>query len=137
MNAISGQNYAGFANAQIQTLLLFMNNFSAQVGGNRQGAAPGSNRVALAQVCDYSCDASSPALWGAWGGALGRTGVIAGIGNSGTLTYNVGGFAAGIDRRIAPYLLLGVTLGWPAMDQWLPGKRQQQQPADRPLRQLQ
>ncbi len=73
MNAISGQNYSGFANAQIQTSLLFMNNFSAQVGGSSQGTTPGSGRVALAQVCDQACDVSSPAQWGVWGGALGGT----------------------------------------------------------------
>jgi autotransporter-associated beta strand protein len=65
MNAISGQNYSGFANAAIQTSLLFMNNFSSQVGGSSQGATPGSNRVALAEACDYPTE-EAPLLptWG-------------------------------------------------------------------------
>ena len=37
-------------------------------------------------------------LWGAWGGALGGLGTIGANAGTGGVTYNVGGFAAGLDR---------------------------------------
>ena len=43
--------------------------------------------MALAEACDVACDATTPALWGAWGGAVGGTGTIAGNDNAGTFTY--------------------------------------------------
>ena len=42
---------------------------------------------------------TAPALWGAWGGALGGLGTVgARAGSRRGVTYNVGGFAAGLDR---------------------------------------
>jgi outer membrane autotransporter protein len=117
LNAISGQNYAGFSNAMVQGAQLFMSNFSQQAGGSTQGG----NRVALAEACEVACDTTSPALWGAWGGAMGGTGTFAGNGNAGTLTYSVGGFAAGLDRRFWPNLLAGVTVGYQNGGQWTGG----------------
>ena len=58
--------------------------------------------MALAEACDTACDAGAPAAWGAWGGALGGLGVIGSGTNPGQLTYNVGGFAAGLDRWWRP-----------------------------------
>ena len=75
----------------------------------------------MAEACDVACDTNSPALWGAWGGALGGLGTIAGNGNTNTLTYNVGGFAAGLDRRVLPNLLVGITAGYQAGSQWVGG----------------
>ncbi len=64
--------------------------------------------------------------------------MIAGNGNnSGTLTYNVGGFAGGIDRRVAPNFLIGATLGLTSGQQWTGGflgNAQQHQRPERPLR---
>jgi outer membrane autotransporter protein len=105
LDAISGQNYAGFSSSMVQGAQVFMNNFASQVGG-------GNARVAVAEACDVACDATSPALWGAWGGVLGGAGTITGNANSGTLIYNVGGFAAGLDRRVSPNLLVGATVGY-------------------------
>lgn len=117
MTAISGQNYAGFSTAGVQTAQLFMSNFSAQAGGG----AGGTNRVALAEACETVCDAASPATWGAWGGAIGGLGTIGASQPVGGLTYNLGGFATGLDRRVTPNLLLGVTAGYTNGTQWVSG----------------
>mgnify|MGYP003583947736 CR=1 FL=1 len=117
MNAISGQNYSAFSSAGIATTQIFMANFANTVGGT----SGGSKRVALAEACDVACDTSNPAQWGAWGGALGGFGVVGGTTNAGTLTYNLGGFAAGIDRRVTPDLLVGVTAGFTSGSQWVGG----------------
>ena len=41
--------------------------------------------------------------------------------NPGQLTYNVGGFAAGLDRMVAPGLSVGVTAGYTTGTQWTQG----------------
>lgn len=117
LNALSGQNYSGFSSVGVAGAQLFMSNFSGQAGG----ATAGSNRVALAEACDVACDSVTPALWGAWGGAVGGLGTILGTTNAGTLTYNLGGFAAGIDRKLTPDVLLGVTVGYSGGTQWVQG----------------
>jgi fibronectin-binding autotransporter adhesin len=117
LDAISGQNYAGFGNAMVQGAQLFLSNF-ANRAGSRSG---GGTRVALAEACDVACDATTPALWGAWGGAVGGTGTIAGNDNAGTFTYSVGGFSGGLDRKLAPNFLAGVTVGYLTGGQWTGG----------------
>ncbi len=117
MNAISGQNYSGFSSAGIATTQVFMTNFANTVGGT----SGGSNRVALAEACDVACDTTASGQWGAWGGALGGFGVVGGTANAGTLTYSLGGFAAGIDRRVTDDLLVGVTAGFTRSTQWVGG----------------
>jgi outer membrane autotransporter protein len=117
LDAISGQNYAGFSNAMVQGAQLFMSNFA-----NRAGSRSGSGaKVALAEACDVACDTTEPALWSAWGGAVGGTGTIAGNNNAGTFTYSVGGFSGGLDRQIAPNFLAGVTVGYQTGGQWTGG----------------
>jgi outer membrane autotransporter protein len=104
----------------VQGTQLFLSNFAGQAGGG--GGLDGSNRVALAEACDVACDMASPALWGAWGGALGGLGTISNGGsNSGALTYNVGGFAGGLDRLVAQGLRVGATVGYQNANQWVGG----------------
>jgi autotransporter-associated beta strand protein len=120
LTSISGQNYSGFSNSMVQGAQLFMNNFATQAGGQGAGGATGS-RVALAEACDVACDTTSPAVWGAWGGALGGLGTVgAGLG-TGTVTYNLGGFATGLDRQVTPTLRAGVTVGYTTGTQWVGG----------------
>lgn len=124
MNAISGQNYSGFSSSMVQGIQLFLSNFAGQAGGG--GSLGGSSRVALAEACDVACDGAPPALWGAWGGALGGIGTISNGGsnggsNSGALTYNVSGFAGGLDRLVAPGLRIGATVGYQNANQWVGG----------------
>ena len=119
LTSISGQNYAGFSTAMVQNAQLFMSNFSAQAGGS--GSLRGSSRVALAEACTVACDTTTPALWGAWGGALGGLGTVGNGVNTGAVTYNVGGFAAGLDRLVAPGLRAGVTVGYTSGTQWVAG----------------
>jgi autotransporter-associated beta strand protein len=117
LDSISGQQYAGFSNAMVQGAQLFMSNFANRAGsGSTTGA-----RVALAEACTVACDTTTPAQWGAWGGAVGGTGTIAGNDNAGTFTYSVGGFAGGLDRRITDNFLAGVTVGYQTGGQWTGG----------------
>ncbi len=118
LTSLSGQNYSSFSTSMVQGAQLFMNNFANQTGG---GGSPASTRVALAEACDIACDAGAPAAWGAWGGALGGLGVIGSGTNPGQLTYSVGGFAAGLDRMVAPGLRVGVTAGYTTGTQWTQG----------------
>jgi autotransporter-associated beta strand protein len=121
MTALSGNNYAGFSSAMVQGAQLFMNNFASQAGGG----APSGARVAIAEACDVGCDASSAAAssatWGAWGGGLGGLGTIGAGQPVGGVTYNVGGFAAGLDRQISPNVRIGVTAGYTSGTQWVSG----------------
>ena len=120
MNSISGQNYSGFSSSMVQGIQLFLSNFAGQAGGS--GSLGGSSRVALAEACDVACDSTVPALWSAWGGALGGLGTMSGGGaNAGTLTYSAGGFAGGLDRLVAEGLRVGVTAGYQNANQWVAG----------------
>ncbi|MBY0318377.1 MAG: autotransporter domain-containing protein [Reyranella sp.] len=118
MTAISGNNYAGFSTSMVQGMQLFMNNFANQTGG---GGSPMSNRVALAEACDVACDTTSPPKWGAWGGALGGLGTVGAGQPVGTVTYNAGGFAAGLDRLVTDNFRMGVTAGYSTGTQWVGG----------------
>jgi outer membrane autotransporter protein/filamentous hemagglutinin family protein len=116
LTAISGTNYSGLSSSMVQTAQLFMSNFSQQAG-----SGSGNPRVSLAQTCDVACDAAEPALWGAWGGALGGLGVIGAGQGTGAVTYNLGGFAAGLDRVLQPNFRAGVTVGYAGGTQWVSG----------------
>ncbi len=117
LTALSGMNYSGLSNSIVQGAQLFMSNFQAQAGGNtRQG-----NRIALAAACDTACDATQPGLWGAWGGAQGGVGTVGASQPLGGVTYNLGGFAGGLDRRFGENFLAGVALGYTTGTQWVSG----------------
>ena len=74
--------------------------------------------MALAQACDVAaCDGASP--FSAWVSALGGLGSVQGDGNASTLTYNVGGAAAGIDYRFDPRFLVGLGVGYTHGTQWV------------------
>ena len=118
LNAISGQPYADFGTMNVQVGMLFMNAVGQQMALARGNISGGGQRQALAQACEIaSCDAASP--WGAWASALGGLGSVAGNGNSSTLTYNFGGAAAGIDYRLDPRFLVGLSAGYAAGNQWV------------------
>jgi len=124
LTSISGQNYSAFSNSMVQGAQLFMNNFALQVGGGTvgpRGPGGGAGRVALAEACTVACQTFTPPTWGAWGGALGGTGTVGTGAITGSTTYNVGGFAAGLDRLLAPNFLAGVTIGYTTGTQWVSG----------------
>jgi autotransporter-associated beta strand protein len=122
LQQLSGNNYAGFSNGMVQGAQLFMNNFAGQGGGGGapSGGGGGGSRVALAEACDVACDSTMP-VWGAWGGALGGLGTIGAGQQVGAVTYNAGGFAAGLDRAVTDTLRLGVTAGYTTGTQWVSG----------------
>ncbi len=117
LTTLSGQNYSSFSSTMVQGAQLFMSNFADRTGGGSAANA----RVALAAACDVACDTAAPALWGAWGGALGGLGTIGANSGTGAVTYNAGGFAAGLDRAVAPGLRVGVTSGYTTGTQWTQG----------------
>ncbi|MGE0579168.1 autotransporter outer membrane beta-barrel domain-containing protein, partial [Reyranella sp.] len=124
LTSISGQNYSAFSNSMVQGAQLFMNNFALQVGGGSVGPRAirgGAGRVALAEACVVACQTFTPPTWGAWGGALGGTGTVGTGAITGSTTYNVGGFAAGLDRLLTPNFLAGVTVGYTTGRQWVSG----------------
>ena len=69
--------------------------------------------------CDNACDVEP--LWGAWGGGLGAFGTLAGDSNSHGLTYSLGGFIAGLDRRVAPGFSAGIAAGFNAASLYAQG----------------
>ncbi|MDP1966386.1 MAG: autotransporter domain-containing protein, partial [Reyranella sp.] len=122
LNAISGQQYSGFGTANVSSGLAFMNVLGQQMSLARGGSG-GGTRVALAQACDVTCDSEQPSGFSVWGSAVGGTGSVAGSGNgnTSTLTYNLGGFAAGLDYRFDPRFLVGLGGGYASGNQWLGG----------------
>jgi len=120
LDAISGQQYSAFGTANVTSSLAFMNVLGQQMSLARGGSGNG-NRVALAAACDVACDGGAASPWSLWGSALGGTGSLAGNGNSSTLTYNLGGFATGVDYRLDPQFLIGLGLGYSSGSQWVNG----------------
>ena len=116
LRSISGQNLSSFSTTMVQTAQMFMNNLASQAG-----SAGGGNRVMMAEACDVACDTSTPAPWGAWGGVAGGLGTIGAGQSVGAVTYNAGGFAAGLDRRFGPSFLAGITVGFTSGTQWVSG----------------
>jgi autotransporter-associated beta strand protein len=122
-DAISGQNYAGFATTGVQTAQLFMNNLTQQAGTNAKSIGT-AGRIALADACDVACDAPDY-HWSAWGGALGGVGTVAGSATASGLNFGIGGFSAGLDRRFDSGFTLGVAGGYTsatATMQSIPGR---------------
>ncbi|MGE0234913.1 autotransporter domain-containing protein [Methylocystis sp.] len=123
LTALSGNEYAAFSSAMVQGAQLFMNNF-ANMNNFADQASRGSTNgawYALAEPCKYACDATSRPVWSVWGGPLGGLGSIGADGSTGKVTYNFGGFAAGVDRTITPNVRVGVTAGYLAGSQWIGG----------------
>jgi autotransporter-associated beta strand protein/T5SS/PEP-CTERM-associated repeat protein len=117
LNAISGQQYADFGTLNVQGAALFMNVVGQQMALARGGTGSGQ-RQALAQACDVqACDGASP--WSVWVSAIGGLGSVNGNGNSSTLTYNFGGAASGIDYRVDPRFLVGLSAAYAAGNQWV------------------
>ncbi|WP_170921137.1 autotransporter outer membrane beta-barrel domain-containing protein [Enhydrobacter aerosaccus] len=117
LTSLSGQNYAAFSSSMMQGARLFMDNFQSQAGGSSRGGG----KVALAEACDIACDVTEPAKWGAWGGGVGGFGTVGAGAGTGTVTYNLGGFAAGLDRRLNENFLAGVAVGYTSGQQWVGG----------------
>lgn len=124
MTAISGQNYSGFGTANVGGGVMFMNALAQQLSVARTGRGEAS-RLALAEVCEpvafEACEGERRSPWSLWGSALGGLATVAGNANAGTLTYNTGGFATGLDYRVNPTLLLGGGVGFASGNQWVGG----------------
>ena len=117
LTSLSGMNYSGFSNAMVQGAQLFMNNFLMQASSANRGA----NRIVLAESCDVACNTTESATWGVWGGGMGGLGTVGASQPVGGVTYNLGGFAAGLDRRITNSTLAGVVVGYSGGTQWVSG----------------
>ena len=117
LTSLSGTNYSGFSNSMVQTAQLFMSNFLDQAGGTNRNR----NKIALAEACEVACDTTEPPKWGAWGGGLGGLGTVGAGQSLGGVTYNLGGFAGGLDRRFGDTFLAGVAVGYTTGSQWVSG----------------
>ena len=120
LNTISGQPYSGFGSMNLLANQLFMNTLGQQIALARTGG-PGAIRVALAEVCQVACDSQEPPRWGAWFSGLGGAGGLGGNANAGSLTYNFGGAAVGVDYRLDPRFLVGLAFGYSSGRQWVSG----------------
>ena len=125
LDAIGGQNYAGFSSSAVQGASAFMNAFAMQVGGGSGGAGHVAMAATPADVCgvevDGACDMTELQRWGVWGGGLGGAGTVAGDANTHGTSYNFGGFAGGLDYRFDPSLMAGVTVGYTASNLYTQG----------------
>ena len=136
LTAMSGQNYSSFSSSMVQGAQLFMNNFANQTGG---GARPSAlawrwPRPATSPATGTAPPSGAPgaARWAAWARSAAAP--------AGAVTYNVGGFAAGLDRHGRAELPCGVTVGYTTGTQWtsgFSGQRHHRHFPGRPLRQLQ
>ena len=116
LDTISGQPWADFGTMNINGAALFMNAVGLQAAAAR--GAGTATRVALAQGCEVeACDGTTP--FSAWMSALGGLGSVLGNSNSSTLTYNFGGAAAGVDYRLDPRFLAGISVGYTSGTQWV------------------
>jgi hypothetical protein len=111
-DALGGQNYAGFSSLMMQGSLLFMNSFSMHAGGRGGDQLPGAasskavtpaNRPARSSRCG-ACGAAASA----------RSAPSRATGNASGVSYNLGGFVAGLDRRFAPNFRAGIATGFNA-----------------------
>ncbi len=121
LDAISGQPYTGFGTVNVGASLVFMNALGQQVAQARNGNGAGTTRVALAEACTVACDTQDLPKWGAWFSGLGGFGSVGGNTNAGTLTYNLGGAAVGVDYRLDPRFLVGLAVGYSSGRQWVSG----------------
>ena len=120
LDAISGQPWADFGTMNVNNAALFMNTLAQQMATARGGVGGTGQRQALAQACDIAaCDGPGP--WSAWVSALGGLGSVLGDGNTGTLTYNFAGAAAGVDYRFDPRFLVGIGVGYTHGWEWVNG----------------
>ena len=95
-----------------------MNALGQQMALARGGSAAAASARRWPQACEVAaCDGASP--FSVWGSGLGGLGSVQGDGNSSTLTYNVGGAAAGIDYRFDPRFLVGIGVGYTHGTQWV------------------
>ncbi|MBS0538759.1 MAG: autotransporter domain-containing protein [Proteobacteria bacterium] len=122
LQAISGQSYSGMSTIMVQSSQLFMDSFQIQMGGALGGGTKTSYvplRSDTTDACDAACDVEP--LWGAWGGGTGVFGTVAGSATANGLTYNLGGFIGGVDRRFGPNFRAGIAAGFNSANFWTSG----------------
>jgi outer membrane autotransporter protein len=124
LDMLSGQTYSNWASTVSQSTQTFVAAAQSLGGlGGGGGSVPatsaalsGSTYQALrldgSDACDTTCDVEP--LWGAWGGGMGAFGTVAGDANAHGLAYSLGGFVAGLDRRLAPGVRAGIATGFNA-----------------------
>jgi fibronectin-binding autotransporter adhesin len=93
-------------------------------GGGRQSALAAPQRLefasadpldAQAQIAEYR-STTAKSRWGAWANGNGVSGSIAGDGNASGVSYSTAGGAFGVDYRLTPSLLIGLSAGYARTD---------------------
>lgn len=126
LNAISGQPIANFGTTNVQTGMGFMSTVGNLMGSFHQGSGGGNaQRVSMASVaddaCEFSCESDASHRLAAWISGVGGLGSVQGNSNAGTLTYNFGGVAVGMDYLFAPNFRAGIGTGYTSGTQWVNG----------------
>ncbi|TBR29594.1 MAG: autotransporter domain-containing protein [Reyranella sp.] len=126
LNAISGQSYANLGTFNTQTAGAFMSAVGAQLNALHGGQGKGGTYVSMASpvedACNATCDVpQESSRFGAWLSGVGGLGSVLGNANAGTMTYNFGGAAVGMDYRVRPDLLVGIGVGYIGGTQWVNG----------------
>ena len=120
LTAISGEPYTDTSTVAVAASLLVLETLEHQLEAARGLRQPGT-RVALAQACDVACDDELPSRLNAWMSGVGGFGSVGGGTDAGTLTYNIGGVAVGIDWRFDPRFLVGAAISYAGGRQWVGG----------------
>jgi outer membrane autotransporter protein len=118
LNTLGGQTYSGLGSMLVLGSQAFMNGFQLQAGGGG-GSTYQALKADDGESCDTACDVEP--LWGAWGGGVGAFGTVAGDANAAGTTYTLGGFMAGLDRKLAPTFRAGVATGFNAANLYANG----------------
>ena len=126
LNAISGQSYANLGTFNTQTAGAFMSTVGAQLNALHGGQGKGGTYVSMGSplddACNTTCDVPpEPTRFAAWLSGVGGLGSVLGNANAGTMTYNFGGAAVGMDYRVRPDLLVGIGIGYIGGTQWVSG----------------
>ncbi len=118
---ISGQPYADFGTANVGASLAVHERAGPADRRGAQAAAPAHARRPGGGLRDRLRRRGPAASWGAWISGLGGFGSVGGNANAGTLTYNLGGAAVGVDYRLDPRFLVGLGGRLHERPQWVNG----------------
>ena len=119
LSTISGEPWADFGTMNLTSNTLFMNALGQQMAQRARQRRRRPARWRWRRLRHRGLRCRRP--FSAWGSALGGLGSVLGDGNASTLTYNLGGVAAGIDYRIDPRFLVGIGVGYTHGTQWVNG----------------
>lgn len=117
LDAVSGQAYADMGTLNLRSGQLFMHAIGRQTALGRDVAYGGTVAVpdtgsAIVNACAEPCGPVPPESFRTWVSPLGAVGDVSGNGNAARMDYTLGGLAMGVDRKLSPDFLLGLSAGY-------------------------